>query len=280
MATESIGCGFCLRERMRQHFGLELKPEMARARGKDLRQVDLADLSHHEVQNLLQVATGGRSTFFRDWFALKLAERLIGNLLVQGRKTINIWSAGCSTGQEPYALAMIVHRLGWQDQAQINILGTDVRKAAIDQALSGKGYLPPNNSSFAYTIPKEYAEYFLFGPDGVELHPEIMKMVTFRMASILDTAQLPAKGKMDLVFACNMLNHFDREHVIIAKQNLNHSISPRGILICQNADEKEYVLGELGTFRDRELEQPFEAQLNGRLTILGNSQYIVVYQKP
>lgn len=272
MTNKILGCGFCLREGIRRHYGFDPDLGLCKQQKYTARSANFADLADPAVQELLSSLATKNTAFFRDLFLFKLVERLAETLMQKGRASLNIWSAGCASGQEPYSVAMLMRARDWP----VKILGTDILKSAVDQAASGKDFRTPFFPC-RRIIPDVCVKYFLPHGDLVDIHPDIMKMVTFKVANILDPAHRPGTG-MDIILASNLLFHFEPEATIRAKLNLGSRLNPGGFLICHNGYEPEPALEDLGILRDRELEQDFETAVNGVRLVLTNPE-MAVYQK-
>lgn len=115
---------------------------------------------------------------------------------------IRVWSAGCSTGEEPYTLAMVLKE--WlPDEVKIRILATDV---------SGRSVATAQRGVYPATIKKDMDPYFLmenFIPDGehYQVKPGIKELVTFRLFNLMEA--FPFKNTFDIIFCRNVMIYFD-----------------------------------------------------------------------
>jgi len=165
-----------------------------------------------ELTQLLNGLDVGAMSFFADPFRFRaLGEVFIPEIVRQrgaGDQQVTIWCAGCGTGQEAYAAAMVLRHLedtvlrGWR----CSVWGTDRGNAAL--AVARQGVYP----EFAVRgLPKSLMEQYLTGCNGqVEVSEELKAMVRFEQ---FDLGQLPGAGlkeQIDIVFACCELVHFDR----------------------------------------------------------------------
>lgn len=143
-----------------------------------------------------------------------------------GRRVIRAWSAGCSSGEEPYSLAMVLlhafpRSTGWQ----IEIHATDISTRILEIAKTG---IRPAEK--AHEIPPEFLKAFMLKGlrdhvDEIKVGPEIRSLVSFSRVN-LNEASYPLSGKFDLIFCRNVLIYFDpatRERVVHRILNHLHS---------------------------------------------------------
>jgi len=153
--------------------------------------------------------TVGESYFFRDGAAQEALSRhvlpaLIAERRHRGSLHLRLWSAGCSTGEEPYTLAMLVDRL-LPDRADwhVTILGTDIDTTALEQARGGI-----YREWSLREAPAWCRAYFTRrGNDRFELSPEIRAMVAFAPQNLAAAGQV-VPGAMDVILCRNVLMYF------------------------------------------------------------------------
>ena len=160
---------------------------------------------------IVDAITTHETLFFRDSSPFEaLRELVIPELLASrsgiGRnRPIRIWSAGCSTGQEPYSIAMtlwgsIPNVLGWD----VNVLGTDVSEAALQQARLGR-YLP--HEIQRGLSASGLATFFRREGDAYYVKDELRSLVTFREHNLLESCA--SFGPFDIIFCRNVAIYFD-----------------------------------------------------------------------
>lgn len=154
------------------------------------------------------------TSFFRDSHHFDFLEREFytplarGNLTVPGRK-IRIWSAACSTGPEPYSLAMhALECLPDIDSWDFRILATDLSNSAV--AAAKEAIYPAEMAS--KLDPSRLRRFFMKGSgankDKVAVAPEVRRLVTVRRLNLMD--DWPFKGQFDVVFLRNVMIYFDK----------------------------------------------------------------------
>lgn len=166
----------------------------------------------NELINLINRITTNKTDFFRErhHFEFLLSEALptIMEGARSGReKRLRIWSAGCSSGEEPYSIAMTVREAfhnerGWD----IKILATDLDTEILAQA--SKGIYP---SQQIIPVPMSYiTKYFVRRTEGYEAGPQIKNMISFRKLNLMD-ALFPMKKPFDIIFCRNVMIYFNEQ---------------------------------------------------------------------
>jgi len=171
-----------------------------------LKQPGQATLAQQVVEALLNNET----SFFRDRAMFDQLDEVVLPALAQrhaGRRKLSIWSAGCSTGQEAYSLAMMfASRPDRWRTWKIEILGTDVSAGMVQAAREG------NYSQFQVQRGLGVAQmvtWFEENPTGWRVRPELRRMVRFEVCNLL--GELPEPGRFDLILCRNVLLYFDHE---------------------------------------------------------------------
>lgn len=181
--------------------------------------------------------------FFRDSDAFANLTRLIDTIAArrENSKIIRIWSAGCSTGQEIYSLAMqfldnAEHWRGWK----IELLGTDVSRTAVDRARSA------DFSQFEIQrgLPTRFMLRWFQQKDGRwQISDTLRNMVQFRCHNVLEA---PPSEQFDVILCRNVLLYFPAANRSAALQNIATALAPDGGLILGAG---ETVLGYTDRFK-------------------------------
>ncbi|MCJ7432884.1 MAG: hypothetical protein MUO77_05285, partial [Anaerolineales bacterium] len=141
-----------------------------------------------ELERLVNSLTVNETHFFRDAAQLDaLQDRVLPEMIERKRfiRTLRIWSAGCSTGEEPYSIAMLLRNLLPDvDDWSITILGTDINSKALDKAKLGLFA----DSAFREERAKKWqSRFFVQKENRYELLPEVRRMVSFRQLNLADS---------------------------------------------------------------------------------------------
>src|SRR5258708_2587017 len=208
-----------------------------------------------EWRCLASLLTNGETYFFRDWpWFESLETHILGPLIARRRQAadlrVRIWSVGCSTGEEPFSLAILLDRL-LPDRADwlVRILATDVNGIALENAERGLYRRWSFRQAPQYLIDR----YFATAGDGLlELDPMIRKMVTFAPLNLIaDGDRLEdhdAKG-MDLVVCRNVIMYFEQKMRRACIDRLQGALSPDGWLLTSSAESWPELFQPLAQIR-------------------------------
>ncbi|MDR2877795.1 MAG: protein-glutamate O-methyltransferase CheR [Chromatiales bacterium] len=166
-----------------------------------------------ELPEVVNAITTNLTAFFReshhfDYLRSDVLPALLR--LNASSRRIRIWSAGCSTGEEPYSIAMVVHDLMPKNQGwDIKILATDIDTNVIDRAASGI-YTADRITG----IPEQYQRRYVNKGAGnqaekVRMRDEIRDLITFRCLNLIE--EWPMRGPFDLIFCRNVVIYFDKD---------------------------------------------------------------------
>ena len=167
-----------------------------------------------ELSHLINAATTNSTHFFREQHHLEyLAATWLPARMARARRdvpsTLRIWSAGCSTGEEPYSIATtLLDALPATPAVDVKILASDIDT---DVLATAKAAIYPSED-LAGRSPAFLARHFLRGTgryDGfVRVRPEVAALVSFRRINLLDTTW-PVYTRFDVIFCRNVLIYFD-----------------------------------------------------------------------
>ena len=224
------------------------------AHGTDL--LRLIKSSNVEFDSLLQRLLTQETSFFRypavfDCMERRVLPELHMKKFWENPRTLRIWSAGCSTGEEPYSIAMTVaDALEFADAWNIHILATDISREALDHAEQGI-YAPRELEN---VNPRQREQYFSRTNDCFVVKPRIRNMVTF---APMNLAQVVYMGKFDCIFCMNVLIYFSEERQAQLIQRFYEYLEPGGYLFLGHAESvaKADLNFETHVYRDSRLYQ-------------------------
>jgi chemotaxis protein methyltransferase CheR len=161
----------------------------------------------------------------------------------KGERIIRIWSAGCSTGEEPYSIAIALHKtIPKIEDWDITILATDINPRALSKAVSGIYGAWSFRNSPAWLK----SSYFHNKEDGqYEIIPEIKNMVTFTCLSLVEMSAIGNANTMDIIFCRNVLMYFTKEWVNKISQDLFHCLSEEGWFVVSSCELSSQVFPQL-----------------------------------
>ena len=205
----------------------------------------LADPREHQIATkVVEALVNNETYFFRDHaYFQTLAHTVLPDLAKkrESSRKLNIWSAGCSTGQEALSLAMMLTEQAgrWQGW-DIQILATDVSSKAIETAKAGiyTQFEIQRGLSVAHML-----NYFSEVEGGWQVNERIRSMIKFQKQNILDLPPLP--GRFDLVLCRNVLLYFDPKTKRAAFDRLASATAPDGLLMLGAG---ETVVGQTERF--------------------------------
>jgi chemotaxis protein methyltransferase CheR len=166
-----------------------------------------------ELAELCNAITTNLTSFFREPHHFQyLRDHLLAPLAAnpRGRRRLRIWSAGCSTGEEPYSIAMtVLEALPDLANWDVRILATDLDSEVLARAR--RGIYPPERMSSV--SPERLERFFIERQEaGVicgQVAPEVASLVTFKQLNLIHS--LPMRGPLDAVFCRNVVIYFDKE---------------------------------------------------------------------
>ncbi|NDV25498.1 protein-glutamate O-methyltransferase CheR [Desulfovibrio sp. JC010] len=192
-----------------------------------------------ELNKLFEVITTNETSFYRNppqlkVFQTKVLPAVLDELRKKRRKRLRIWSAGCSTGEEPYTLSMIIHDVlgpelsSWDIKITANDLSERVLKSARRAVYSEYSLR---------TTPKEIiAKYFDKDGKQYKVKPSIKQLVSFGQINLSDRMQVKRVERSEIVFCRNVIIYFDeamKKKVINAYYD---NLLPGGYLIIGHSE--------------------------------------------
>ena len=185
-----------------------------------------------EWATLVDRLTVHETRFFRHMSSVKLIrELLLPQWMSQDviPKTLNVWSVGCSTGEEPYTLAMVLDDFRDTDHADyyFGITASDISTASL--STGRKGIFHSRKLREVDDVTRR--KYFTRVDDThYQVNEVIRKRICFSHLNVLEMDRIPF-GKMHMIFCQNMLIYFDRQRRIEILDNLINHLEPGGVLI-------------------------------------------------
>jgi chemotaxis protein methyltransferase CheR len=206
-----------------------------------------------EVEQLVNAFTVNETYFYRESHQLQcLTNDLLADRVASGvaSNTIRIWSLPCSTGEEPYSIAIWLLQ-NWPpvDAFDIEIIGSDIDTKVLEAArlgIFGKRALMqlPADVIDKYFVPLD--------DDQWQLAHDIRGSVHFAPTNLINAAETVAFGRFDVIFCRNVLIYFDDASRRIAAENLYESLLPGGFLCLGHTESMSRIspLFEVRRFSD------------------------------
>jgi len=167
-----------------------------------------------EMTNFVNAITTNLTSFFRenhhfDFLGKTLLPNLIKQKKSENNNKIRIWSAGCSTGEEPYSIAMIVKEiLGKDNNFDVRILATDLDTKVLEKASAGV-----YDQSRVEGLTKSRLQKWIKIGSGMNqgtvlMSPILRNMITFKQLNLMN--EWPMSGPFDFIFCRNVVIYFDK----------------------------------------------------------------------
>ena len=189
---------------------------------------------HAELERTMEVLTTNETYFFREWTQLRaFSSQVLPELKKQAgvRKSLTVWSAGCSSGEEVYTLAILIEESGLFDGWEVRVFGNDISRRVLQTARAGVY----RDSSFR-ALPPGYERYFTRTPEGRVVHPRIRSMCVFGHFNLLDQARVAIVGQVDAIFCRNVLIYFDKNSRRGLLESFYDRLHPGGYLMLGHSE--------------------------------------------
>lgn len=192
-----------------------------------------------ELTRLFEVITTNETSFFRNppqiqVFQNTILPAVIAEQRKRGRRRLRIWSAGCSTGEEPYTLAICIHRVLGNELPlwDVKITGNDLSARVVDAARNGAF------SSYALrTTPKDVIEEYFEQDDRLfRVRSDIKRLVSFGQINLNDRHQLKLVERSEIVFCRNVIIYFDEEMKRRVINAFYDNLAPDGYLFIGHSE--------------------------------------------
>jgi chemotaxis protein methyltransferase CheR len=234
------------------------------ARGTDL--LRALRKSNIEYEALLEKLLTQETTFFRypavfEAFEKRVLPELHVKKFWKNPRTLRVWSAGCSTGEESYSIAItILDSLNLAEAWDVEILATDIGRHALKHAERGVY----SGRSIASVNERQLCTHFSAVDGAYQVKPRLRKIVNFVQMNLASPVYV---GKMDLIFCMNVLIYFSEERRRTLVQRFYDALEPGGYLFLGHSESiskmpvkfQAIVLGDCILYRKptaEELQKP------------------------
>ena len=188
-----------------------------------------------EFDQIYDMVTTNETYFFREPAQLTaFVEEVIPDILSRkSLKKIRIWSAGCSSGEEPYSLAMLLQEAGYYEHAAFEIFASDISQQVLAKARRGHY----RETAFRATDPSIRDKYFTRQPDGSwHLHDDVRNRVSFGRLNLYDEARVSLLGHLDVIFCRNVIIYFDDTSKRVVVKNFYNRLTEGGYLLLGHSE--------------------------------------------
>jgi len=223
--------------RVRSHLA-----EKKLASGSEL--LGLVRRSSIEYEALLEELLTQETSFFRYPAVFEaLGERILPEVeerkFWENPRTLRIWSAGCSTGEEPYSIAItVLDALKFAEAWDVEILATDVSRRALRQAERGIY----SKRTLEGLSPLQLENCFQATKHGLQVRPRVRRMISFAQMNLAESVYV---GKFDCIFCMNVLMYFSDERRLAILRRFYDALEPGGYFLLGHAETLSHVAVKL-----------------------------------
>jgi chemotaxis protein methyltransferase CheR len=192
-----------------------------------------------EMRNLLNEITIGETCLFRSLPQIDALRRVVIPSLAEAKRKLaftklRFWSAGCSTGEEPYTLAMILLEeaqallKGWT----FEVMATDLNDRSIAKAQEGV-----YNDYAVRNVPPDFMKkYFTRAGSDYRVADSVKTHITFSRMNMLDDSKMLFMRGLDAIFCCNVLIYFDGKSKTRTIQHFYNALMPKGYFFLGHSE--------------------------------------------
>jgi chemotaxis protein methyltransferase CheR len=202
---------------------------------------EILDSDPREYERLIHTLTVNVTKFFRNWEVYSaLRRKVIPELMDHAGDRLQVWSAGCATGEEPYSVAILMHEyataVGVPERLEsVSILGTDIDSVCLEHAAIGA-----YQEAALGETPVDFREnYFRTESDTVTLLPEAKRTVSFERCDLL-SFRAPVE-RAHLILCRNVVIYFERAAQDALFAHFHETLEPGGFLVLGKV---ETLLGD------------------------------------
>ena len=191
--------------------------------------------AQREFDEIVERVTTNETYFFREAYQLQaFAEEVLPDVLASRdpKEPVRIWSAGCSTGEEPYSIAMLLDELGVIEERRFEIFGNDISRKVLSTAREGVY----RESSFRATEPRYIDRYFEREGATYRLSDQIRNRVTFGHLNLMDESSMAILSHVDVVFCRNVIIYFDARARSRLLDVFHRKMRPGGYLLLGHSE--------------------------------------------
>lgn len=190
-----------------------------------------------EWEEFINALTTNMTSFFREPHHFPILSRHIAHV---SRRSLNIWSAASSTGEEPYSIAMTMVEHYGRFDIPVKIIATDIDTNVLEKAR--QGIYPLDQLRKLST--ERLRRFFLRGDNENEglarVKPELRKLVSFMQINLLDE-QWPLQERFDAIFCRNVMIYFDKPTQYSVLKKMSRNLQPDGLLFAGHSESFQHA---------------------------------------
>jgi len=233
-------CGIYFDDKMKYKLEERLNRRLKLYHMKDFREyyrfLRYSEKRNDELREIMDILTVNETYFFREQEQLAaFSKEILPELKEKNKdkKKINIWSAGCSTGEEPYTIAMLILEDGGFNGWKINILGTDISERVLKVAREGVYKKNSFRTTSLYFINTYFQKQL---NEDQKISDKVKRLATFSHLNLFDPLKIKFIGEMDVIFCRNVFIYFNRDARKKAIENFYEILVEGGYLLLGHAE--------------------------------------------
>jgi chemotaxis protein methyltransferase CheR len=196
-------------------------------------------LRQAELIALLNEITIGETCFFRNQPQLEALRQIVIPKVLEAKtklpaRNLRVWSAGCSTGEEPYTLRMLMleEAHGRLKDWTVEILATDLNENSLAHARTAIY----GNYSTRNLTPHYRQRYFMSAGEQLQVQPAVRTGINFMRLNLSDDGRMTLMKSIDIIFCCNVLIYFDLASKKRVIQHFHNNLLPHGYLFLGHSE--------------------------------------------
>ncbi len=205
---------------------------------------------HGELEALINAFTVNETYFYREDHQLRCLSRSLLPAVIERRgpgDRVRIWSVPCSSGEEPYSIAIwLLENWPLVDAYNVEIVGSDIDTAALLEALEGD-----YGARALSRLPADVADRYFEPTAGGrrQIISDLRESVRFTKVNLIDAASTAAEGRFDIIFCRNVLIYFDDASRLTAANNLYDALEPGGFICLGHSESMTRISDRFVTRR-------------------------------
>jgi chemotaxis methyl-accepting protein methylase len=213
---------------LRRRFAVRMR---AKGTASHAEYADMLDADPVEYDRLVRSLTINVTKFFRNWDTYSaVQQKVVPALWERGERELRIWSAGCSSGEEPYSVSILMHKYAAETGQlarldSVSIVGSDIDPNCLAEA--ERALYPETALGDTPAVLRE--QYFPAVGEMVTMLPEVRRPVTFELRDLLSSK--PPMDDVHLLVCRNVIIYFEREAQDALFAEFHRALAPGGFLV-------------------------------------------------
>ncbi len=184
----------------------------------------------------------------------KLVQSLVNTVIPQwlsnnGTETLKIWSAGCSTGEEPLTIAMTLSEAGWLDRIQIEFYASDANFVVIEKAQRGVY----SESRMRYVSPELRSRYFIPVNGEWQVKPELHKRIQWSVKNLMIESEIAELAASHIIFCRNVFIYFSAPTICQLLRLFGKQMPAGGYLFTDDGDYFTSLMSQVDFFEPQNI---------------------------